>query len=422
MLDDIRPQGSPPDEDKNKDAQKSPEPAPIPLTPPKPERPFAATVPDETKEDGFVILPNGKGMKKNPFKGLFDKFNGLSKRKKILISAISLVILLGIGGGVYALTTREEPAPPPPPPVVQKVEEKPKPTSEASTLTGVQVPIGSNKRPITSIQIENSPDARPQSGLLDAGVVFEAIAEGGITRFNANFQEAKPDYIGPIRSVRPYYAELAAQFDPIFVHAGGSAAGLAKISELGLKDMDHGANAAAFQRVSDRYAPHNLYSSTAALDQASAERGYTSSKNAKSFERKEEKKGQPVKAKTINMTISSYLYNTSYTYDPAKNIYARSMAGKPHTDQRTGSQIKPKVVIAMVSSFSQNGIYSVYQTTGKGEVFIFQDGQVQKGTWKKKSAKDPITFIDAKNKPIKINAGQTWITLIKEPGQVSYTP
>ena len=301
------------------------------------------------------------------------------------------------------------------------MEEPPKPTTEASRLTGVVIPIETNKRPVTSIQIENSPDARPQSGLLQAGVVYEAIAEGGITRFNASFLEAQPDYIGPIRSVRPYYAELAAPFDPIFVHAGGSAAGIAKIGELGLKDFDHGANGGAFQRVSDRYAPHNLYSSTAAIDAGAAARGYTSSE-VKSFLRKEEKKGLPPTASTINLTISSALYNVTYTYDPTNNVYLRTMGGRPHTDQRSGQQLAPKVVVAMVTPFSQSGIYSVYQTVGSGAVFIFQDGQVQQGTWERASAKEQFVFKDAAGQPIGLNPGQSWLTLVKNPGQVAFTP
>ena len=64
-------------------------------------------------------------------------------------------------------------------------EPAPVPTTKPSRLTGVEVAIKLNKRPVTGIMIENSPDARPQAGLLDAGVVYEAIAEGGITRFLA---------------------------------------------------------------------------------------------------------------------------------------------------------------------------------------------------------------------------------------------
>ncbi len=365
--------------------------------------------------------PETQKTSKNPFKLLGRKFNALSKKQKIIVIAVIVLLLAAISYGAYALFLKKDKPAEVKQPVAEKKVEPPKPTTEASTLTGIQVPIGSNKRPITSIQIENSPDARPQSGLLQAGVVFEAIAEGGITRFNASFQEAQPDYIGPIRSVRPYYAQLVAPFDPIFVHAGGSGDGLNKLSELGLKDLDHGANGAAFRRVSDRYAPHNLYSSTVDLDKAAQGRGYTSS-NAKGFLRKEEVKNQPPTISNITMNISGQLYNTSYAYDAATNTYKRSLAGKPHTDYRSGEQISPKVVVAMVAPWSQNDIYSVYAIIGSGEATIFQDGQMTKGTWTKTADKEQITFKDATGKPIALDAGQTWITLLRSPGELAATP
>lgn len=373
-------------------------------------------------QDGFVVVPEHVSMPhaRNPFGWL----SHLTKKQKLIISLVSVAVLLGGGGGAYAFVFNK---PAPEPPKTQAVQATPtptpppKPTTEASRLTGVQISPELNKRPVTSVQIENSPEARPQAGLKDAGVVFEAISEGGITRFNASFLETQPDYIGPIRSVRPYYAVLSAPFDPVFVHAGGSADGLAKINSLGLKDMDHGANGAAFQRASDRYAPHNLYSSTAALDKASQKRGYTTS-DVKSFTRKTEKKGQTPTASSINMAISSALYNTSYTFDAASNTYKRNLAGQPHTDHRSGVQISPTVLVAMSVPYSRNGIYSVYQVVGSGSVTIFQDGQVTKGTWTKASEKEQIVFTDAAGQIIGLNPGQTWITLLKNDSQVTYTP
>lgn len=375
------------------------------------------------QQEGFVLTKDNEEKKEiteEPSKKRFYLKN-LSKKDKMTAGLIVLAILLIGGGSAFALTRKEPPPPKPTPVVVQKVVEAPKPTTEASRLTGVQIPIEVNKRPITSIQIENSPDARPQSALKDAGVVFEAIAEGGITRFNASFLEAQPDYIGPIRSVRPYYARLAAPFDPIFVHAGGSAEGLATLRALGIKDLDHGANGGAFQRVSDRYAPHNLYSSMAKLDEASRARGYTTS-NVKSFLRKEEKKGQPITAKAIDLTISSPLYNVHYDYDAASNTYLRTMGGRPHTDHRSGVQLAPKTVVALAMGWSQSGIYSVYQTTGEGTGYIFQDGTVTQVTWKKAGDKEQFQFVGADGKPVALDAGQTWITLVKDPGAVKYTP
>ncbi|MBI5357803.1 DUF3048 domain-containing protein [Candidatus Saccharibacteria bacterium] len=159
-----------------------------------------------------------------------------TKKQKIAGSVIAAVILVFGVGGIYALkkylskpdSTNQS--------VIVKKDEPPK-TTEPSRLTGLEIPVETNKRPVTAIQIENSPDARPQAGLRDAGVVFEAIAEGGITRFNAVFLEGQPDYIGPVRSIRPYYIDLFLPFDASIVHAGGSAEGLAKIRALGVKDQ-----------------------------------------------------------------------------------------------------------------------------------------------------------------------------------------
>lgn len=407
MVDDIRPP-KPKIEDENKKLKVHS--APIEPTFVEPDL--------VAEQDGFVLTKEKK-LEDTPPKRKFSLKN-LSKKDKMTAGLIALAVLVVGGGSTFALT-RRDPAPPPAPVVVQKKVEPPKPTTEPSRLTGVVIPIETNKRPITSIQIENSPDARPQSGLKDAGVVFEAIAEGGITRFNASFLEAQPDYIGPIRSVRPYYARLAAPFDPIFVHAGGSAEGLATIRALGIKDFDHGPNAGAFQRVSDRYAPHNLYSSTVKIDEGARARGYTTSE-VKSLARKEEKKGLPITAKTIDLSISSPLYNVHYDYDAASNSYLRTMGGRPHTDQRSGVQINPKVVVALAMGWSQSGIYSVYQTTGEGTGFIFQDGTVTQVTWKKAGDKEQLQFIGADGKPVGLNPGQTWITLIKNPGAATFAP
>ena len=339
------------------------------------------------------------------------------KEKKIGLAIIAIVLVFG-SVTAYALNK-----------ILKKPFEvsnsviiyKPKSTAP-SRLTGVEISKKLNKRHVTSVQIENSPDARPQSGLYDAGVVFEAIAEGGITRFNALFLETKPESIGPIRSVRPYYVDMMLPFDPSFVHAGGSAQGLAKVRKLRVKDIDHGANADAFQRVSSRYAPHNLYSSMNALDRVSKRRGYNKS-NFESWPRlRREAPADKITADKINFSISGPLYDVLYNYDKGSNSYKRVMAGQPHMDEKAKKQITPKVVIAVVMKYHNQGIYSVYKTTGSGVAYVFQNGEVIKGRWKKSGSKSQIRFIDKSGDPIRLNPGKTWVTLLKDTGQVKYSP
>lgn len=435
MVDDIRP-GERPQETNSFRKIQNPEVDEPAFVPPE----VVAERSERQSEDGSILEDDSGGIgvggippRNSPsskrarrrFHDFIKKVWPNTKRGRIIASIVLLFIVAGASGGAYELLHKKPAAPTAKAPVVEKkpAAPPPKPTTEPSRLTGVQIPLELNKRHITSIQIENSPDARPQSGLQEAGVVFEAIAEGGITRFNAIFLEGQPDYIGPVRSIRPYYIDFFLPFDASVVHAGGSAEGLAKLTQLNVKDIDHGSNAGAFQRVSDRYAPHNLYTSMAALDQVSNARGHNKT-NAKitSYVRKAEKPGQPITAKIIDFNISGFLYNPHYDYNPATNSYLRSMGGQPHTNQRSGKILEPKVVVALVMNWSQNGIYSVYQTTGMGEMYVFQDGQIQKGTWKKAGPREQFEFLDTANKPLALNPGQTWFSIVGDPSRIKHTP
>ena len=415
MVDDIRPPQPKTAEEPNKQENNKPSPETA-----KPEEPSLEAPHLYEQEDGFMAAKAGRKLRTSRLPHLV--FKHATKKERVLGAVIVAVLLIAGGTGVFALSKSLNKTANVATPVAHKLEAQPtQPTTEASKLTGAQISPELNKRPVTGIMIENSPDARPQSGLKDAGIVFEAIAEGGITRFLTLFQESQPDYIGPVRSVRPYYVDLLLPFDASLAHAGGSADGLAKVRSLGVKDLDHGANGNAFRRIPERYAPHNLYTSMAQLDQASAARGYTTS-NVKSLARKTEKPAAQVTAGKIDMSISSPLYNVHYDYDKATNTYKRTMGGKPHTDQRSGEQLAPKTVVALVMSYSQKGIYSVYQTTGSGKVYIFQDGAVQTGTWTKAGEKEQFVFADDAGKPISLNAGQTWFTLVKTDNSVAHAP
>jgi hypothetical protein len=349
-----------------------------------------------------------------------------TKKHLIAVTGISLAFL-AIGIGALTLFGPEAPEPNPVPTVTSNyVPPAPEPVKFYSPLTGIETSEDLSKRAVTGVMIENSVDARPQSALVDAGVVFEAIAEGGITRFLALFQEAQPDYIGPIRSARPYYVRWAAGFDAAYVHSGGSGEALSLIGSLGVKDMDHGKYGSRFfDRVSSRYAPHNVYTSMARLDQLRAENGYNESKFTP-FTRindtnKANAAGSP--ATTISFDISSALYDTSYRYDAEAKVYKRTLAGAAHNDEKTGKQISPKVVVALYAAYSihADGVHSVYQNIGSGKAQFFQDGTVVEGTWEKPSDKASLVFKTASGAEMPLEPGQVWITAIQE-GRVTYSP
>lgn len=287
-----------------------------------------------------------------------------------------------------------------------------------SPLTGVEVKDeAATHQAVTAIMLENSPDARPQSGLKQAGVVYEAIAEGGITRFLALYQEAKPQLIGPVRSVREYYVDWLTPYQASIAHVGGSAQALSLVRNGSYRDIDQFFNAGSYWRASDRYAPHNVYTNFTKLDSLNKSKGYTSS-TFTAWPRQDGKAAKKPTATSIAINFSSADYNTTYSYDAKNNIYKRSEGGQPHMDREKG-QITPSVVIAMhvdMSLVMQDGYREHITTIGSGKATIFQNGTAQTITWKKASRGAQIEFLDEAGKPVPLDRGQTWVAAVPNSG------
>lgn len=298
-----------------------------------------------------------------------------------------------------------------PAPTKQQAPEAPK---FHSPLTGKPVADeAATKQAVTAIMLENSPDARPQSGLKDAGVVFEAIAEGGITRFLALYQQEKPGLIGPVRSVRLYYVQWAAPFNASIAHIGGSLFALNEVRNGKYRDIDQFFNAGTYWRASDRYAPHNVYTNFERLDKLNAAKGYTSSA-FKGFKRKDASPSKKPNATKIDVAISGPLYNSGYLYDGKTNTYHRLQGGAPHTDREKG-QIAPTTIVVMnvnMHRVFEDGYREQITTVGNGKAHIFQDGVVTAGVWHKSSVNSQIMFTTPDGKEFPLNRGQTWITAI----------
>lgn len=293
----------------------------------------------------------------------------------------------------------------------------------ASPLTGIEVTQDLAKRPVIGVMIENSPDARPQSGLAEAGVVFEAIAEGGITRFLALYQEDTPAHLGPVRSLRPYYLDWSLSFDAAVAHVGGSPDALSRAkSELGKKDLDqfrYGTK--AFDRVSFRLAPHNVYTSMERLLSLAREAGITGS-NFTSLARKTKSPSATPNATSITANFSTKTFQAGWTYDAANNNYARSTAGVAQADRDSSAPIKADVVVVIKASYTSAGGSGrqAVATTAGGEAYIFQDGTVTKGSWSRPNNSSQFTFKDINGVEVKLNPGRTWFEVIPTNQSVTY--
>lgn len=333
----------------------------------------------------------------------------------VFIALISLLLSIFIRKPQPIKTNNEAP-------IVNLPEpEKPLPIYY-SKLSGLKVnDEASITKPVTAVMIENSPDARPQSGLKEAEIVFEAIAEAGITRFMALYQNSNPEIIGPVRSVRIYYVNWLAGFDASIAHAGGSDEALAEVRNGNYRDLDQFFNANTFWRSTDRYAPHNLYTSSQKLNEINTAKGYTES-NFTAFNRIDGATAETLDATNINVKISSYLFNSSYSYDAESNSYKRLQAGEPHFDREKGQITPSAIVVLKVNEYTLADGHESIESIGTGNAIIFQNGTAINAVWKKDSKTSQIILTDAVGTEIPIVRGQTWIVSVPNgSGEVTWS-
>lgn len=341
---------------------------------------------------------------------------GPTSKKDKIIFAVALVFIVGVGVGLLWFINNQKGAD------IASIKAAKVEKKYYSPLNGVQVADeAATKRAVTAVMIENSPDARPQSGLAEADVVFEAVAEGGITRFIALYQNARPSLVGPVRSLRPYYADWAAAFDPSVAHVGGSPEALTMIrsGNYGV-DIDQFFNGSYYWRATDRAAPHNVYTNFDKLDALNTAKGHTSS-TFTFAPRTNEKAVATPDASQINIDVSTGIFAVSYTYNSKTNSYDRKEGGVAHLDREKG-QISPKVVVALKTaiSLSSDGSHMSITTSGSGTAYVFQNGTVVEGTWSKDGPKGQLFIKDINGQEIKLVRGQTWITTVGNERNVSW--
>jgi len=342
-----------------------------------------------------------------------------------LVVMAVIVALAGCG------KSSEEPEPEPAPAPESQVEQdpaeiEPEPEPEpvypyTYPLTGIGTEELLEVRPLL-MMIENHRDARPQSGLIDADIVYEILAEGEITRFAAVFHSQKPEVVGPIRSLRPYYAQIGEAVDGLIVHAGYSPAALEYVQKKKLDHFDEIYNAGAyFWRSKERKAPHNLYTSIELIRKGMEDKKVRSEWKAPAaipFADKD----TIITGETAEKVLVEYLagYKVEYVYDAEQGKYLRNMAGSPHVDKETGRQIEAANVMIIKTShrvLDDVGRREV-NIYGPGEGWLVQQGKVREIEWK---LVDGLIrpYIDGEEAAL--IPGKTWVQVIAPSMKVTYS-
>lgn len=336
--------------------------------------------------------------------------------------AVFLIILLAGGLLIY----RELTLPLNRPSIT--IEKKPevKDTKVYSRLRGEKVESSELDKKVLAVVVENHPDARPQSGLTKASVIYETLAEGGITRFLALFQENEVNEVGPVRSARSFFVDWVLEHQAYFAHVGGNSEALVLLKPLNIEDINQFWNGSYFWRDSSRWAPHNVYTTSNNLRKAGMSRGYSKKSSFDGFSFKEDA-DLDKRPKSASLTVNfSYSFSPTYKYVRKGNYWLRSESGTPFMDKKYKAQVAPKNIIVQFTEFSYGVTKAGEQATrirtvGKGRAWVFVDGRKIVGTWSKKSRKSITTFLDKNGKAIELNPGQTWIEVVPNGNAVTYS-
>jgi len=260
--------------------------------------------------------------------------------------------------------------------------------------------------------IENSVGARPQSGLNNADIIYETMAEGGIPRFIALFQKENVQKIGPIRSARSYFLDIAKEYNLPFAHCGGSQEALTEIKNNKLMSMNEMTNTSSYWRDPARKAPHNLYTSTEKLRNLTKTKGYVNSPSVKlRFDKSYWDNATLPKATNVLLKMNR-LYNTSYTYK--NGVYLKSMDGKSSTNKEDNLPLSFKNVVLQITSIKiqADGVHLDIKLVGTGEGYVISNGKFVKMHWAKKDASSQTFLTDEKGNSLPLNPGKTWWNIV----------
>ena len=269
-------------------------------------------------------------------------------------------------------------------------------------------------RPALVVKIDNHQDARPQSGLNQADIVFEENVEQ-LTRFAAVFQTNSPDPVGPIRSGREQDVQLLGSFNkPIFAWSGGNPGVTAAIngSDFVVADVQTNARKASKSYRSNRPVPHNLYAYGSGLFTMAPAGASPPPQQFAYLKPGQSAAGDP----SAGVEIAMDGVKVKWSFDAKSSTYLRFQGGKAHNDAALG-QVNAANVVVLVVDYVQSAIYApspIAQTLGTGEAFIFTGGKAVHATWARNDRLMPFKLTADDGSPVLVTPGRTWVELARK--------
>lgn len=288
-------------------------------------------------------------------------------------------------------------------------------------LTGLTVSDSTllRRRPL-HVRIGNDLEARPQSGLAEADLVYEEISEGWwVTRLTAVYLAHDPEVIGPIRSSRLINLELTPQFDAALVHAGASDPIRWMLSKSDIVDLDEYFTPDPYFYIEEQSWRNRLWTGADRVRKYLKEKGWEKAIPLRGFTfSPTPPEGGP--ATYIHIPYPPKTSDLEYRYDPETKTYLRFVLGEPHEDAETGEQLSAANVIVQYAEHQKTDIVEDERgvtairivLTGEDKAQVFRDGVMIEGTWQREREDEMMQYLDKEGEPIPLKPGNSWIEIV----------
>lgn len=297
-----------------------------------------------------------------------------------------------------------------------------------SFLTGELVSTDIGRKKPFAVMINNVKKALPQSGIGQASILYEAIVEGDITRLMAVFEDTgELEKVGPVRSARHNYIDFAMDNEAIFVHYGWSIFAESKISDLGLKTINglSSYEKTVFYRVTDREAPHNVYTSgemlEAGVTQIDTDRFVSDGYEGRlSFYEDDTVPETGTTANNVSIPFSS---SSKLVYDSLTGEYAKFEYGAEHVDAQTGEQLYFKNILIQFVDYStiSNEGHQDMDLNGSGKAILITNGNAVDITWERESDSDHTKYYNSDGTQAQFNIGRSYFAIVPADFEITMT-
>ncbi len=299
-----------------------------------------------------------------------------------------------------------------------------------SPLNGLPIAKERAALPVIAVMVENLPPARPQSGLSRADVIYETLAEGGITRFMALFQSQEADVVGPVRSARTYFAEIVREYDAWYAHVGGNADALRFIFQNKLHNLDQFFSPQPYWRDPVRRKKgleHSMYTNTEDLRKIVAGSFFDTFEPWHFLPIEGQKIEQNPEHNAVEINFSYPVFKVRWDYDPVTENYTRSLGSIPHQDAQNDEVLKAKNIIAQYVKMTlvshpphgdEGALNMQLIGAGDGGGMLFRNGKSFPLTWRKAASGKRTYYYDENGEEILLTPGVIWVELVRNASQV----